>query len=316
MYRFKKQIWLTAALLLTLTACGGGSGGSGGSGDTNNAPSTQTGVFLDSAVWGLNYRTETLFGVTNEQGQFLYIKGETVTFSIGSIDFPSTIAKSTVTPLDLVNTTDLEDTTVTNILRLLQSLDEDGDTSNGITINVNAHNNAVGMSIDFTADSFDNDVVNLVANSGSTNRVLVDATTARAHLEDTINSIAHVSAWNNLHGTWSRCDNTPGSSVSIKISYLYTINDGYNNDEYPYRERQALGKGYANTICEGEPVTNYDVELDNDVFDIELGSSTEFQLRYYSKPYSKKTVLIENGGVSALIGTGSYLDPMMRYTRE
>jgi DNA-binding CsgD family transcriptional regulator len=27
MYRFNKQIWLTAALLLTLTACGGGGGG-------------------------------------------------------------------------------------------------------------------------------------------------------------------------------------------------------------------------------------------------------------------------------------------------
>jgi hypothetical protein len=30
MYRFKKQILFTAALFLTLTACGGGGGGGGG----------------------------------------------------------------------------------------------------------------------------------------------------------------------------------------------------------------------------------------------------------------------------------------------
>jgi hypothetical protein len=40
MFLFKKQTWLTSALLLTLTACGGGGGGSGGSGgsDTNDTP--------------------------------------------------------------------------------------------------------------------------------------------------------------------------------------------------------------------------------------------------------------------------------------
>jgi hypothetical protein len=37
MFLFKKQTWLTSALLLTLTACGGGGGGSGGS-DTNDTP--------------------------------------------------------------------------------------------------------------------------------------------------------------------------------------------------------------------------------------------------------------------------------------
>jgi hypothetical protein len=94
MYRFKKQTWLTAGLLLTLTSCGG-SGGSDSTTATATATETETvstGVFIDSAVEGLQYETSTQSGTTNSLGEYDYLAGETVTFSIGGIVLGSTIA--------------------------------------------------------------------------------------------------------------------------------------------------------------------------------------------------------------------------------
>ena len=145
-----------------------------------------TGVFIDSAVAGINYRTKSLSGTTNASGEYDYIEGETVTFSIGSIDLPATAAKKIVTPLDLVGTIELENQTVVNISRLLQSLDLDSDTSNGIEIATTAHATASNMSVDFNSESFETDVKALVENSGSATVELVSAETAIAHLSSSL----------------------------------------------------------------------------------------------------------------------------------
>jgi hypothetical protein len=51
MYLFKKQTWLTAGMLLTLTACGGGGGGGGGGGTgTGTGTDTGTGTGTDTAL--------------------------------------------------------------------------------------------------------------------------------------------------------------------------------------------------------------------------------------------------------------------------
>jgi para-nitrobenzyl esterase len=41
--------------------------------------------FYDSPVAGLEYKTQTASGITNEKGKFKYYPGETVTFSIGGL---------------------------------------------------------------------------------------------------------------------------------------------------------------------------------------------------------------------------------------
>jgi len=187
-----KAIFATL-IFLTLTACGGGSDS-----DTNannnpaNTPSTAlTGVFIDSAVAGLHYVTKnsagtiTHSGSTNASGEYTYNAGDEVTFSIGDIAFAPVTAKSTVTPLDIVGTSDIYDTSVVNIARLLQTLDSDGDPSNGIEIKDAAHTAATGMSdLDFASISFDTAVTNLVANSGSKNTALVDADSALKHFTE------------------------------------------------------------------------------------------------------------------------------------
>ena len=100
-----------------LTACGGGGSSSDGSPPVSE-PSTSTGQFIDSPVANIGYRTESIpDGVTNANGQFKYLEGETVTFFIGDLEFPPAPATEKVTPLDLAGSTDTSDPTVINIIR-------------------------------------------------------------------------------------------------------------------------------------------------------------------------------------------------------
>jgi serine protease len=103
-----------------LSACGGGGGG--------GTSSVNTGKFIDAPVQGLDYFTATQSGTTDSKGQFKCKTGEQITFSIGDVVLGTTLCKSIITPLDLVSgAADETDPTVTNILRFLQSLDDDCD---------------------------------------------------------------------------------------------------------------------------------------------------------------------------------------------
>jgi hypothetical protein len=176
-----------AVLTISLAACGGGGGG-GGSNDVGPA-TPSTGTFIDSPVSNIGYRTESIpNGVTDENGHFDYLLGETVTFFIGDLEFPSCTAQGTVSPLELVGTTDINNQSVVNIARLLQSIDEDGDPSNGIRIPDAAADVADQLVIDFSQGkiAFEEDVMNFVFNSGSDSPELVDEETAKQHLADSL----------------------------------------------------------------------------------------------------------------------------------
>ena len=196
MYRFKKQIWLTATLLLTLTACGGSGGGDG---TTATATATvSTGVFIDSAVEGLQYETATQSGTTNSLGEYDYLAGETVTFSIGGIVLGSTIAGPVVTPLSLVpDATSATNPVVTNIVRLLLSLDSDGDPDNGITISSEVTTAANNLAVDFSvADlSADDGITSLLNNLQSI--TLVSESVAQNHFNQTL-AVQAKSTWGSL----------------------------------------------------------------------------------------------------------------------
>ena len=99
----------------------------------------ESGVFLDSPVAGLTYSTtvkdQIITAQTTEEGMFFYAKGQTVTFSIGSLVLGSVSGKSVVTPKDLVSdAASTSDQRVVNMCVLLQTLDQDGDLNNGIQI--------------------------------------------------------------------------------------------------------------------------------------------------------------------------------------
>ncbi|MFB3105189.1 MAG: hypothetical protein ACE1ZA_09680, partial [Pseudomonadales bacterium] len=159
---------LTTVLPLLLVACGGGSG-------TPSGPIVLTGVFSDSAVGGLSYATATQSGLTNAAGEFTYLAGEIITFSIGGtvIGEPVT-ATGAMTPLDLVPGAPLISTLLearnvsrdpdsaesralnrfVNIIVFLQSLDEDANPDNGITIPAGIATLLNGIQLDFDLDAF------------------------------------------------------------------------------------------------------------------------------------------------------------------
>jgi hypothetical protein len=184
-----RKLYLSILVVILISGCGGGGGG-----EENPTPTSldlNTGVLIDSAVEGVSYHTETQAGTTNSKGEFSYKNGEIITFSIGALDFPQVTAIQMITPLTLAGAVSLTDQTATNIARLLQSLDEDGDPQNGIKILSNAALVATQMDFDVDASTFETNpnVINLVANSGSVNTSLVSAAEAQVHLGGTLNDV-------------------------------------------------------------------------------------------------------------------------------
>ena len=97
-----------------------------------------TGVFA-GPVTGLKYQTPTITGLTNEHGEFSYRSGEAVTFLIGQLALGTTNGKPQVNLAQLVhrvsgNIDKLHDPAVTNLARLVQTLDQDGNVENGVQI--------------------------------------------------------------------------------------------------------------------------------------------------------------------------------------
>ncbi len=127
-------IFITGLLSFVLSGCGGGGGG-GGSSSTTTGVSTAT--FIDSPVTGVEFESATQSGVTDVNGNFTYKEGESVTFHIGNLYIGSSAPKNgKVTPLDIVNTSNISDAKVVRILQTLQTLDSDGNPTNGITIDL------------------------------------------------------------------------------------------------------------------------------------------------------------------------------------
>ncbi len=86
------------------------------------------GVYIDSPVAGVSYQCGSENGVTNAKGEFYYELNHECQFSIGEFLFK----KIPATQLTQGNVKIIEKTPT--VARLLQTLDSDGDASNGITI--------------------------------------------------------------------------------------------------------------------------------------------------------------------------------------
>jgi len=115
---------------ILLTACGGGGGGT----NASSATQSKTGYFIDAAVQDLDYNsTSGLKGTTDAKGRFSYKEGDEVSFHIGNLILGSGKPESTglIKPAILTKN-NAANTTL--LLRTLQSLDDDGNTSNGIKI--------------------------------------------------------------------------------------------------------------------------------------------------------------------------------------
>lgn len=155
---------------------------------------TLVGVVIDSAVVNLNYDGPgPLDGATNSFGQFNYQPGELITFKIGDIALPAVSGQPVITLFNFAGSNDINNTTLVNIARFLQSLDSDGNPDNGITISAQAHTAATGHSLDFSSPSFDataNPIIAATFSAGGTpNNSLISGSTAIAHVQSTIDNL-------------------------------------------------------------------------------------------------------------------------------
>jgi hypothetical protein len=152
----------------------------------------KTGVFLDSAVENLYYKTDELSGYTDALGTFRFRPDEQVRFYIGSAEIGSAEGQKKLTPFDITDDDDVDDDRTMNIAVLLQSLDQDGDPDNGIYLSEAAHNSApadLSLRLDQTEAEFESDQVIEKYVFSVSSSTLVSRTVALAHLQDTIDNI-------------------------------------------------------------------------------------------------------------------------------
>lgn len=222
---------LFVLLSLGLFSCGGGGGG----GSSNTLPVQKTGVFLDSAVSGAGFETTSgLNGTTTPAGEFQYLPGDTVIFSIGNIELPPVPGDDFVTPLQMGTTGEIDDPRVIKILQLLQSIDSDGIPDNEITIPPEADFPVSGNAIDFGANEaeFQAALAALLATLPG-NPTLVSPGDAQAHFEGSLlyqmagNYNGTFSGGNN--GTWSitidESGNVTGSSSVNRIGQQNSVSE-------------------------------------------------------------------------------------------
>ncbi|WP_370979332.1 DM13 domain-containing protein [Agaribacterium sp. ZY112] len=208
-----KQLSTVAALGLILSACGGGGSSSSPAVEASASPSPETSPSPEASpspsplsspspspspltgnelnaqlskpyIEGLRYQTETQQGTSSSTGEYFHLDGEQVAFFIGDAEIANMPVGDSSYLFELAGSYMLSDTTLINFARLLYSLDEDAEASNGIQIAEQAHTQAQGLNIDFASASFDTDVANLVANSGSLTSTLLSADEVRALLVD------------------------------------------------------------------------------------------------------------------------------------
>ncbi|MDD5117941.1 MAG: hypothetical protein PHP90_05060 [Sulfuricurvum sp.] len=154
-----------------------------GCGSDSSNTSVQTGTFVDSPVKGLYYVSGSTNGTTDDNGTFKYESGKTVKFYLGQNGalLGETNGSTLVTPLDLSDD-GIDGTKTSNILRVLQSLDSDGDASNGIDINITKA--AKVKSFNFSDD------VNVTAGLTAAGATIKTADEAREHFRDTLSTLS------------------------------------------------------------------------------------------------------------------------------
>ena len=123
--RIQKSLAIGAITAALLVGCGGGGGGSDGGGGGKQPDGR--GHYLDSGVVGLHYECGSQSGTTGDGGTFDLDANESCTFSLGNIPLRTQSGDKVFDGVYI-----LEENT--EAARLLQTMDLDGNASNGIVI--------------------------------------------------------------------------------------------------------------------------------------------------------------------------------------
>ncbi|MCB5163091.1 choice-of-anchor K domain-containing protein [Marinomonas sp. E8] len=153
---------------------------------TTGHENTVTAKLVDGIVEGLAYVTTSgVSGLTDANGSFSYVEGDTVTFMVGDVVIGTAdendLAAGQVFLQDLANVgrSDLNNEYVENMAVFLQSLDADGNADNGITITPEVFAQFEGVSLDLKTAS-EADVKAVIESAGHN---YVNEEDAMAHVQ-------------------------------------------------------------------------------------------------------------------------------------
>ncbi|MCK7598599.1 hypothetical protein M0G74_15070 [Microbulbifer sp. CAU 1566] len=226
-----------AILTFNLAACGGGGGGGSEAPTPSPQPTPQStpqptpdpeptpdasGVIVDSPIANLHYLTTSgIEGTTDSSGAFQYVTSDNIVFSLGSLQFPAIPAASAVTPLELFAVKDIRDPRVVNFIRLVQSLDSDGDIDERIQLRENTAEviNSSGLSLEhFNQDPLifetSNEITAVLSGAGLGQ--LVDLESAVTHFSATMQNSTDIDS--DLDGT-SNADDTDDDNDGIEDAH-------------------------------------------------------------------------------------------------
>ena len=258
----KKMMALTSLILMISCNRGGGGGSSSGSSTPSNTVETPdygvsedvgsfTAVLLDNFIVGAGYESASHSGVTDSSGNFTCKAGEEVTFSINNLVVGKSPCLPVITPIEILtegvhkydeitysgeSISELsasDNKKLKRILRLIQTIDENGDPSDGIVIDSNLAGIMIASSMtqedldelleDNTDAEFDTELDNLVLGMGGSTKV-ADDSSAISHFKSTLSSqvscsVSDISNSSSVVGTTSHC-------VATSCLSGYSLSDG------------------------------------------------------------------------------------------
>ena len=178
-YRIIKTITMSLALSLLLGCSDSEESSATPTGGGSSAPQTMTGQLVDSPVVGMSYECSSEHsGLTNDNGEFTCNEDDNITFIFGTQHFGPIPVQTIITPQMLFPG---DSVAALNFAQLLQTLDSDGDLSNGISLPEDLLEQLDIGSLDFSADDFEA-TVQAQLPAGVT---LVSEEDAQQHLDET-----------------------------------------------------------------------------------------------------------------------------------
>jgi surface protein len=203
------------------------------SGETAKEAKTLEGQLIDSAINGAKYETDSgKTGYTDEKGTFSYKETDkTITFKVGSLvianDF--TLSKlnndGKILPSDIagVDRNNITDEKVVKLLRVLQSLDNDNNASNGIFIDDNTKGY---LSEDINI--IDADISTLQTIVKNAQKTFISQRQSREHYEKTLKSMSISPKIMPFITVWETKSDSKDITIPIysKYDYNYTVNWG------------------------------------------------------------------------------------------
>ncbi|RLA77306.1 MAG: hypothetical protein DRG78_17625, partial [Epsilonproteobacteria bacterium] len=197
---FKKFISLLMVIALyALTGCGGDNSSGSASAPIVTGTTAEKGIFVDAVVYGLKYETPTHSGYTDKEGTFLYEKGETCKFWLGTLFLGEAKCGSLITPYTLAGDTDLSNPSAkaTNIAMLLQNydLDRSDTTTHDVSALQNYDFSGTNISLESNTSKMEEDINATLVDPSFAPYIdpddtsLIDAETANGSMEDSVKEV-------------------------------------------------------------------------------------------------------------------------------